>query len=65
MTVKIDRFQMQVDGKYVEQNTVSIIDYLEYRTIIDFRTNDKQLNIELAEIVLNELNQREWSDTSD
>lgn len=62
MTVKIDRFKIIADGKYTEKNVVSIVDYLEYRTIVEFRTNNKELNMALAKIVLDELNSRDWSD---
>lgn len=56
MTVKIDRFKIKSDGAYIEKNNVCIVDYLEYRTIVDFMTDDKDLNLKLAKIVLNELN---------
>ena len=65
MTVKIDRFKIVEGGRYVEKDAVSIVDYLEYRTIIDFRTNNKEVNMVLAKIVLDQLNSMEWSDMND
>ena len=57
MTVKINRYEIQ-GGKYYSKTGKSkvIIDYLEYREICSFDTNNRELNQKLAEIVLKELN---------
>lgn len=61
MTVKINRFKINQDGRYIEKNNVGIIDYLEYRTIVEFMTDDKELNLRLANVVLDVLN-KEYED---
>lgn len=57
-SIKIDRFKI-IENKegYIDGHIVSIIDYLQYRTIIDFRTEDKELNLKLAKSVLKQLNE--------
>lgn len=56
-SIKIDRFKIIENRKgYIDENIVSIMDYLQYRTIIDFRTDDKELNLKLAKSVLKQLN---------
>lgn len=57
MTAKIDRFKINDNGAYIEKYNVGIIDYLEYRTIVEFMTDDKDLNLRLAKIILDELNE--------
>ena len=56
-SIKIDRFKI-IENKegYIDRHIVSIMDYLQYRTIIDFRTDDKDLNMKLAKSVLKQLN---------
>lgn len=61
MTVKIDRFKINKDGRYIEKNNVGIIDYLEHRTIVEFMTDNNELNLRLAEVVLDVLN-KEYED---
>ena len=57
-SIKIDRFKIIEHEKgYIDENIVSIMDYLQYRTIIDFRTDDKELNLKLAKSVLKQLNE--------
>ena len=57
-SIKIDRFKIIENEKgYINANIVSIMDYLQYRTIIDFRTDDKELNLKLAKSVLKQLNE--------
>ena len=57
-SIKIDRFKIIEHEKgYIDENIVSIMDYLQYRTIIDFRTDDKELNLKLAKSVLKKLNE--------
>ena len=57
MTIKIDRFAIiESESGYIDKNNVSIMDYLEYRTIIDFRTDSKELNLKLAKSVLKQIN---------
>ena len=56
MTVKIDRFQISDDGRYIKRNDVCIIDYLKYTSIVEFMTDDKDLNMRLAKVILDELN---------
>ena len=56
-SIKIDRFKIIENEKgYIDENIVSIMDYLHYKTIIDFRTDDKELNLKLAKSVLKQLN---------
>ena len=56
MTAKIDRFKIKVKGAYIEKDNACIIDYLEHRCIVEFMTDDKDLNLRLANMVLDELN---------
>ena len=57
-SIKIDRFKIIENEKgYINANVVSIMDYLHYRIIIDFRTDDKELNLKLAKSVLKQLNE--------
>lgn len=57
-SIKIDRFKIIENEKgYINANVVSIMDYLQYRIIIDFRTDDKELNLKLAKSVLKQLNE--------
>ena len=65
MTVKIDRFKIVESERYSSVEEVGIIDYLEYRSVIDFRTKNKEVNMALAKIVLDQLNSMEWSDMDD
>ena len=56
-SIKIDRFKIiENEEGYIDKDVVSIMDYLQYRTIIDFRTDDKDLNLKLAKSVLKQLN---------
>lgn len=57
MVVQINRYKIQ-GGKYYSRSGKAkvIIDYLEYREICSFETNNEGLNQILAEIVLKELN---------
>ena len=57
-SIKIDRFKIIENEKgYINANVVSIMDYLQYRIIIDFRTDDNELNLKLAKSVLKQLNE--------
>ena len=57
MTVKIDRFQIKENcDMFKHGNPVCIIDFLKYESIADFTSDDKELNLKLAKIVLDELN---------
>lgn len=59
MTVKIDRFQIVSNdhGFYSKSGkSRGIIDFLEYKIIMSFDTDDETVNQELAEIMLKELN---------
>ena len=61
MTAKIDRFKLKTKTKYIEKGNVCIIDYLEHRCIVEFMTDDEELNLRLAKMVLDELN-KEFSE---
>ena len=66
MIVKINRYEIK-GGTYYSKSGKSkvIIDYLEYREICSFNTNNEKLNQILAEIVLNELNTGKYEEDCD
>lgn len=61
MTAKIDRFEIRNDETYIDKDTVYIVDYLHFKHVAEFMTDDKKLNLRLAKLVYDELN-REFED---
>ena len=57
MIAKINRFELFCENsKYGNKEIVHIMDNKEHTLIMDFRTDDKELNLRLAKICLDELN---------
>ena len=61
MVAKINRFEINEHHGYISEECVGITDYSIYKEVVSFQTEDRDLNMRLAELVLDALN-KEFED---
>ena len=63
MTVKMDRYEIIENSRYISSKTsVGIKDNKKFEVIASFETPNKEVNIKFAKIILDELNTGKYED---